>query len=91
MQKDNQFSKVFKIDAESYAPGAKRIIPYAHQWIDNEDIKAVVEVLRSDWLTTGPKAKEFEQAIADFVGVREAIAVSSGNSGTTYSHVCNWH
>ncbi len=56
------------------------IIPYGHQWIDEADIEAVVDVLRSDWLTTGPKVSEFEQAVADFVGVKEAVAVSSGTA-----------
>jgi len=55
-------------------------IPYARQWIDEDDIQAVVEVLRSDWLTTGPKVAEFERAFADFVGAKEAVAVSSGTA-----------
>ena len=55
-------------------------IPYGHQWIDEEDIQAVVDVLRSDWLTTGPKVKEFEQAFADYVGTKYAVAVSSGTA-----------
>ena len=79
MQKDNQFSKVLKIDAERNAPCATRI-PYARQWIDEEDIRAVVEVLRSDWLTTGPIVGEFEAAFARFVGAREAVAVNSGTA-----------
>ena len=36
-------------------------IPYSHQWIDNKDIKEVVKVLKSDWLTQGPKAEEVEK------------------------------
>jgi len=55
-------------------------IPYGHQWIDEEDIAAVVEVLRSDWLTTGPKVAEFEKVFAEFVGIKEAVAVSSGTA-----------
>ena len=55
-------------------------IPYARQWIDEDDIRAVVEVLRSDWLTTGPKVAEFERAFAGFVGAKEAVAVSSGTA-----------
>ena len=55
-------------------------LPYGRQWLDEDDIAAVVEVLRSDWLTTGPKVAEFEQAFADFVGAREAVAVSSGTA-----------
>ena len=80
MQKDNKFSKVLKIDAEHYAPCAARTIPYGRQWIDENDIQAVVEVLRSDWLTTGPKVAEFEQAFAGFVEAGEAVAVNSGTA-----------
>jgi perosamine synthetase len=55
-------------------------LPYGHQSIEEEDIDAVVEVLRSDWITTGPKVEEFEGAFADFVGAREAVAVSNGTA-----------
>jgi perosamine synthetase len=56
------------------------MIPYGRQSIDEEDIRAVVEVLRSDWLTTGPKVAEFEQAFADFVNTKDAVAISSGTA-----------
>jgi perosamine synthetase len=56
------------------------MIPYGRQTIDEEDIRSVVEVLRSDWLTTGPKVAEFEKAFADFVGTKEAVAVNSGTA-----------
>jgi perosamine synthetase len=56
------------------------MIPYGRQSIDEEDIQAVVEVLRSDWLTTGPKVDEFERAFADFVGANEAVAVCNGTA-----------
>jgi perosamine synthetase len=56
------------------------MIPYGRQFIDEEDIQAVVEVLRSDWLTTGPKVEQFEQAFTDFVGAKYAVAVSSGTA-----------
>ena len=55
-------------------------LPYGRQWIDDDDIAAVVEVLRSDWLTTGPKVEEFEAAFAAQTGVAEAVAVSSGTA-----------
>jgi len=55
-------------------------IPYGRQWIDEADIQAVLEVLHSDWLTTGPKVIEFERALADFVGTKEAVAVSNGTA-----------
>lgn len=56
------------------------MIPYGKQLIDEADIAAVVEALRSDWLTTGPKVAEFERAFAGFVGAREAVSVSSGTA-----------
>jgi len=56
------------------------MIPYGRQWLDDADIEAVVQVLKSDWLTTGPKVAEFEQAVADYVGARHAVAVSSGTA-----------
>lgn len=56
------------------------LLPYGQQHIDEEDIAAVVEVLRSDWLTTGPKVDEFENAFADFTGAKHAIAISNGTT-----------
>jgi len=58
----------------------KKTIPYGHQWIDNKDIKEVIKVLRSDWITQGPKVDEFEKAVAKYCGVRYAVAVSSGTA-----------
>jgi len=58
----------------------KTYIPYGRQTIDEDDIQAVVDVLRSDYLTTGPKVGDFENAIADFVGAEHAVAISSGTS-----------
>ena len=63
--------------------GGKRepkMIPYGRQTIDDDDIAAVVDVLKSDWLTTGPKVEEFEEAVAGFVGAKYAVAVSSGTA-----------
>ena len=57
-----------------------KMLPYSRQWLDDDDIAAIVDVLRSDWLTTGPRVEEFEQAFADFVGASEAVAVSSGTA-----------
>jgi perosamine synthetase len=56
------------------------MLPYGRQWIDDDDIDAVVEVLRSDWLTTGPKVAEFETEFARIVGARHAVAVSNGTA-----------
>jgi len=57
-----------------------KIIPYGHQWIDKNDINEVVKVLKSDWLTQGPKIKEFEAALCKYTGSRFAVAVSSGTA-----------
>ncbi|QTH71056.1 UDP-4-amino-4,6-dideoxy-N-acetyl-beta-L-altrosamine transaminase [Pseudoalteromonas xiamenensis] len=56
------------------------MIPYGKQSISDEDIKAVVDVLKSDWLTQGPKVPEFEQAVAEYVNVKHAVAVNSATS-----------
>lgn len=56
------------------------VIPNGRQWIDEKDISAVVDVLRSDWITTGRKIGEFEQAVSDFIGVESAVSVSSGTA-----------
>jgi len=62
-------------------PGAARaFLPYGRQSIDEDDIAAVVEALRSDWLTTGPRVGSFEAALAAATGSREAVAVSSGTA-----------
>lgn len=55
-------------------------IPYGHQYIDKEDIAAVVKVLRSDWLTQGPVVEKFERAVADYCGAKYAVAVSNGTA-----------
>lgn len=55
-------------------------LPYGRQGITEADIEAVVKVLRSDWLTTGPVVEHFEAAVAAFVGISNAVAVSSGTA-----------
>ena len=56
------------------------LLPYGRQSVDEADIQAVVEVLRSDWLTTGPKVAEFEEAFAARVGAAHAVSFSSGTA-----------
>ena len=56
------------------------MIPYGRQSISDEDIESVVEVLRSDYLTQGPKVPEFEKAIANCVAAKHAVAVNSATS-----------
>ncbi|QJB58051.1 UDP-4-amino-4,6-dideoxy-N-acetyl-beta-L-altrosamine transaminase [Pseudodesulfovibrio sp. zrk46] len=55
-------------------------IPYGRQHIDEDDIRAVAETLRSDFLTTGPKVGEFEQAVANFCNVQHGVAVCNGTA-----------
>lgn len=57
-----------------------KTIPYSRQSIDDDDIAAVVAVLRSDYLTTGPKVPEFEAALCAVTGAKHAVAVSSGTA-----------
>lgn len=57
-----------------------KFIPYGRQWIDDDDIQAVVEVLKSDYLTTGPKIKEFEEKLAEYTGAKYAVAISNGTA-----------
>lgn len=59
---------------------ANMYIPYGKQSLDESDIQAVVDVLRSDYLTTGPKIAEFEKKVADYVGAKYAVAVSNGTA-----------
>ncbi|MBW1806295.1 MAG: aminotransferase class I/II-fold pyridoxal phosphate-dependent enzyme, partial [Deltaproteobacteria bacterium] len=56
------------------------MIPYGRQYIDEDDIQAVTEVLRSEWLTQGPNTVEFESALCEIVGAGYAVAVNSGTS-----------
>ena len=60
------------------------VIPYARQSISKQDIDAVTEVLQSDYLTQGPVVPAFEEAVANLVGAKYAIA---GNSATSMLHV----
>lgn len=56
------------------------MIPYGKHHIDEDDIQAVVDVLRSGLLTQGPAVESFEHAVADYVGAKYAVAVSSGTA-----------
>ncbi|MBZ5666750.1 MAG: UDP-4-amino-4,6-dideoxy-N-acetyl-beta-L-altrosamine transaminase [Acidobacteriia bacterium] len=61
-------------------PVRETLLPYGRQSVSEEDIQAVVEVLRSDWLTTGPKVGEFEERFAAWVGAKYGISFSSGTA-----------
>ena len=62
------------------APVRSTLLPYGRQSIDENDIQAVADALRSDWLTTGPKVGEFEEALAAWVGAKYAVSFSSGTA-----------
>lgn len=61
-------------------PVRKDLLSYGKQSIDESDIESVVEALRSDLLTTGPKVEEFENNFSDFVGSKYAVSFSSGTA-----------
>ncbi|MFQ5556724.1 MAG: DegT/DnrJ/EryC1/StrS family aminotransferase [Acidimicrobiales bacterium] len=56
------------------------MIPYGHQHVDDDDIEAVVKVLRGDWLTQGPAVEDFEQKLAACCEARYAVAFASGTA-----------
>jgi len=58
----------------------RAFLNYGKQWIDEEDIQSVVETLKSDFLTQGPKVVEFEDAICDYTGARYCVAVANGTA-----------
>ena len=55
-------------------------LPYGRQWIDEDDIQEVINVLRRELITTGPKVKEFEDKIAEYAGVKYAVAYANGTA-----------
>ena len=56
------------------------MIPYGRQDINDDDVAAVADALRSGWLTTGPKVAEFEDRFAELVGAKHAVAVSNATA-----------
>jgi perosamine synthetase len=69
-----------KLALDGGKPVRKSMLNYARQWIDQDDIEAVVKVLQGDWLTTGPSVREFEEAVSAYIGVNEAVAVNTGTA-----------
>src|SRR5262252_6669336 len=61
-------------------PVRATLLPYGRQSVDEADIQSVVDVLRSDWLTTGPRVAEFEEMFAARVGAKHAVSFSSGTA-----------
>ena len=63
------------------------MIPYGKQYISEEDIAAVAETLKSDFLTQGPKIKEFEEKFAQYIGAKYAVAVANGTAALHLSAI----
>ena len=69
---------------EGGKPIRKKFLPYGAQWLDENEIYEVIDSLKSDWITTGPKMRLFEENFSKFIGSKYAVAV---NSGTAALHV----
>ena len=69
---------------EGGKPIRKKFLPYGTQWIDDNEINEVVDSLKSDWITTGPKMRTFEEKFKQFKDSKYAVAV---NSGTAALHI----
>lgn len=65
---------------EGGRPVRDRLLPYGHQLIDDADVAAVSDALRSHWLTTGPLVEQFERGFAEFCNASHAVAVSNGTA-----------
>jgi UDP-4-amino-4,6-dideoxy-N-acetyl-beta-L-altrosamine transaminase len=69
-----------RLAVEGGTPVRPTMLPYGRQVIDDDDIAAVTSVLKSDWLTTGPKVADFEQAVAARTNAGHAVAVTNGTA-----------
>lgn len=69
-----------KLAIDGGSPVREKYLAYGRQYIDDKDIEAVVELLRGDFLTTGPTVKEFEDKVANYVGAKYGVAVSNGTA-----------
>jgi UDP-4-amino-4,6-dideoxy-N-acetyl-beta-L-altrosamine transaminase len=69
---------------EGGKPTRREFLPYGTQWLDEKEITEVIDTLKSNWITTGPKMKLFEEHFKGFIGSKYAVAV---NSGTAALHI----
>ncbi len=69
-----------KLAIDGGKPVREEYLPYGRQWIDEDDITAVINTLRGKFLTTGPKVAEFERVLADYVGAKYAVALANGTA-----------
>jgi perosamine synthetase len=68
------------LKSKKQTPIRRDYLPYGRQWIEDDDIKAVVQVLEGDFLTTGPYIREFEEAVAEYVEADYAVTFSNGTA-----------
>ena len=69
---------------EGGKPVRKDFLPYGTQWFDEEEINEVIDTLKSDWITTGPKMRLFEDNFKNYIGSKYGVAI---NSGTAALHI----
>src|SRR5688572_5609185 len=74
----SKFSAALAVDGGR--PTRQTYLPYGRHEVTEADVRAVVDALRSDWLTTGPRIPAFEKSVAEVAHVREAVAVSNGTA-----------
>jgi UDP-4-amino-4,6-dideoxy-N-acetyl-beta-L-altrosamine transaminase len=89
MEDINANKNISNKKAHSLQLTADRQIPYGRQQINKEDIEAVIQTLNSDFLTQGPKVKEFEEKFAAYVGAKYAVAVNNATSGLHLAMLAN--
>ncbi len=77
-----------KLSIEGGKPVRKSFLHYGHQMIDEDDIQAVIEVLNSDFLTQGPKVKEFEDRLCKITDSKYCVAVSNGTAALHLAVAC---
>jgi UDP-4-amino-4,6-dideoxy-N-acetyl-beta-L-altrosamine transaminase len=80
MDEHRQFADVDRTKSGAYRQSLMSTIPYGRQDINQADIDAVVDILRSDFLTQGPVVPDFEKAVADYCGTQHAVSVNSATS-----------
>lgn len=75
-----QINRLSRVRGDNPKGEGNMNIPYARQWIEEDDIERIAKVLRGDWLTQGPTVDAFEQAIAEYVGASYCVAFNSGTA-----------
>lgn len=63
------------------------MIPYGRQNVDEDDIQAIVDTIKSGWITQGPKIREFEESLAEYCGAKYAVSVNSGTSALHLAYI----